>query len=558
MLGTFTLQAGYLGFGTTGGPSFAEILPNELLFWLAHSVFVVPACWILVRQIALGWRRLPEKLNELATLHGAEARATLLAGSVLLGLLYLAGRWLILRELPATDDENAVLFGARILADGHLRIPSPAPEGAFYLLYLTRKDGQVGSMDFPGPLFFRALSLVLPAGEVIYPALAAVTGALLIATADRLVGGQFRLVAAGLWTLSPMAFFLSLTTHAHLLSRAFLALALWGWSCLRTKEEPERLGAVALGVGAGLALLCRPFESTAMLLGLVPVLFRPGPHRRHRVLLALMASLPSLLLFAAYNRATTGIWYLPARYAPGATAFSPLEELSLPARLAVNSGYNALMLAQLAATPLLLPLLALGARSSHGRPLLASLTFSLALGLGHENTGIHSLGPIHYSEVILPLILLAVLGLQEAESLTSSFQALRQLIHHGTTALLLSLPIFNLVHGWSLRRQANLQQLPFEILANAGFRRAVVVAPPPAQLYEQRPELRRDVPWVLYYPPPDPSLRDDLIFAKPTADLEALRARFPDRPLVRLSYPPSGPLFSIELIAPPSAPLKLT
>ena len=47
--------------------------------------------------------------------------------------------------------------------------------------------------------------------------------------------------------------------------------------------------------------------------------------------------------------------------------------------------------------------------------------------------------------------------------------------------------------------------------------------------------------WVLDYPHPDPFFRDDVIFAKLTADRAALRARFPDRKLYTLTYSVDDP-----------------
>jgi hypothetical protein len=56
---------------------------------------------------------------------------------------------------------------------------------------------------------------------------------------------------------------------------------------------------------------------------------------------------------------------------------------------------------------------------------------------------------------------------------------------------------------------------------------------------------------VLFYPHPDPFLRDDVIFAKPNARLPALRERFPGRRLYAMHYNTSDDPITLVEIAPP-------
>ncbi|HTE55227.1 MAG TPA: hypothetical protein VK698_30450, partial [Kofleriaceae bacterium] len=103
----------------------------------------------------------------------------------------------------------------------------------------------------------------------------------------------------------------------------------------------------------------------------------------------------------------------------------------------------------------------------------------------------------------------------------------------------------------SLHEQARTQRLPFDAIASLGIHRAMVMAPPFITLVNRHPVLAQVGTWVFQYPPPDPFLRDDVIFVRPTADPAALRALYPDRTLYAMTYDLSAdPPIRLELVEP--------
>ena len=77
--------------------------------------------------------------------------------------------------LGMIGDEYTVDFGARILAAGRLMAPAPQPREAMPLYFVYERDGLVTSFDFPGNLFFAALSLTTGTGPLAYALAAAVS-----------------------------------------------------------------------------------------------------------------------------------------------------------------------------------------------------------------------------------------------------------------------------------------------------------------------------------------------------------------------------------------------
>ena len=71
--------------------------------------------------------------------------------------LAVAGRSVFLLNLPITDDENTVLFGAQMWLNGELSVPILEPDGAFTQAFTYRHAGRTSAMAFPGDILFRAV-----------------------------------------------------------------------------------------------------------------------------------------------------------------------------------------------------------------------------------------------------------------------------------------------------------------------------------------------------------------------------------------------------------------
>jgi hypothetical protein len=560
LLALYAAMAGQMHFGMTAAHHLAYVAPHEAMFWLAHALLAVPGV------LLLAYGALPRMTSPVAALYRQTAalvhehpRLAAFAYFLLLLTIALVGRRIVLMGLPITDDENSVLFGARVVVSGHLLVPTPQPVEAFDFLFMLRRDGGITSMDFPGPIFFAAAGILIGLGSGLYAAVAAAGGVAVVDAARRLAGTRAALIAAAIWLCSPMVLTLSMTTHVHLLSRSFLAFAIAAYVRLVQSPAPSPRTAALMGLVAGLALLCRPFEAGLILLpvaGHLLWLVWRAPSRWRAVLLsAVAACVVPMAFFAWYNFMTTGYWYLPGRFAPGSMDVSSHFVGTPDARLGTHLAFTVLLLAIFFFGPLGIAGVGAGVAREGVIPrvLMGGVVAVLLLTLVHDNVGIHTVGPIHYSEATVPLTLLAALGFASLSDLVDRLR-----LSTAVAAVLFvayaggALGLFTLTHATALRRQAENQHLPFAAIRKANIHRAVIIAPAPMNLYWTRPGLERCGSWVRMFPPPDPFLRDDIIFVKPNTDIEALRRQFPDRALYRMSYPFGAEPVQLVRLEPPS------
>lgn len=527
-------------YGARFGPFLASVSEQEFAFWTTHLLLALPGCALLaygvsprMATVTRGW---------VAAFRALDARGWKVAAGaygVLLFAFAHVGRQVVLLDLPVTDDENMVLFGARMIARGDLRVPALTPPGAFTDLFLFVRDGHVSAIDFPGGLFFRAASVVTGTGGLLYALAAAVAGVAVVAAAMRLTDYRGAMFAALIWLFSPMVFALSMTTHAHVVSRCFLGLALYFAArvlATRAGERPQ-LAAAAMGVCAGAAFLTRSVE-IGMILAPLGVLFVTRAVRdvrgyRRYVAYAVLGLLPALAVYGWYNDQLTGEFFRQARFAHNEQAAHLLPEYTLWNRIPVNLCFEVLMVSVWFLGPLGLGLAWLGV--SREEPVTVALACgfvgALSITLTHQYTGIHAVGPIHFSETPVVLTLLATFGVRRATDWlrTKSVSVVRSAWVLAATVAL-GYGTFNAYHCDTLLAQAEDQMLPFTTVAEHRIHHAVVLADSMAPLYTRH----RTGSWVLQYPHPDPYFRDDVIWATPGADLAALRVHFPDRAFYRL------------------------
>ena len=205
------------------------------------------------------------------------------------------------------------------------------------------------------------------------------------------------------FSFSPMAFTLSTTTHAHLLSRATISIALLLYFLAKDKKS---LGHWALtGLATGISFCVRPIETTFILFPL-PVrggagVFKESPALKPALGLLLGCVVP-LALFFLYNYAVTGNAFFPPRFSAegprdrnargssgtGSARTRVITFSCWPSGFSARLGFYWLALAfvgQVYQAP------RPGGRSD------------AAAGLFHDNQGLHAVGPIHYSECVVPL-----------------------------------------------------------------------------------------------------------------------------------------------------------
>jgi len=550
-------QAGYgpplWPFKWDGPTPFTHVLPSEFRMWLAQLVLVVPAAFLIAWGLAprLG----PALVRLLDRIDHASPRAWKLAGLALfvaLTVYAVIGRHFILLDESITDDENAVRFGARMIAEGHLSVPILQPAGAYTDLFTYQRDGMVSAMDFPGVLMFDAVAVKTGLGSLLYALASAAGGVAFAYAAGRWFGRRASVVAAAIWCLSPMISSLALTTHGQIASRTCVALALAFAARLDTDAGSPRRDAILLGLVAGVGFLCRPFEITCVL---GPLGVWLAWRLRARAAWIAAGFAPSIVWFAIYNSLTTGIWYLQCRFAPGVTGADNSLRNGPWERLGFNVGWNLLMLAVFF---LGIPAVAAVIAGIRRRPTISvvlalGIAMNLVLSLLHDNTGIHSVGPIHLSEASVLVGLLATAGIVRGASWLAAARVPRTMITTGLAAyFVIACGMFDISNLASLHVAASSRTTPARMLEALDIHHAVVVTEPYVYLPQVDPKFAPWGTWELQYPHPDPFFRDDIIYVQPLVPLAALRARFPDRAFYSMTYKAESGQSSIHIkpIAP--------
>lgn len=514
--------------------------PSDLHLWLAHALLLFPAACLLGYSLAprLG----PGLAARWAALWALRSPGRVL-GLALLFVLFAAavrvGRRVVLHDLPLTDDEYAVEFGGRILATGHVSAPLPLPEAAIPTLGLFVTAGRIARADWPGGQAIAAIAEVTGLGAASWALLAAVPVLTLGALLARRLGTPWGLVAALTFACSPMALMLSLTTHAHLASRAMLALAVTGY-WLSTQRGG--LGTWALtGLAFGLGFLCRPFEiaffSAPLIVWAVLQNLRRHPPYARAVPGLVLGALVPLLLLLAHAYVVTGHPLVPPRM----TESHDVAAVTLWTRFGSNLAYNLLMLAVWFLGPLGLILVAAGVMTDTFTRLLGlGVATALLLALFHTNVGIHTVGPIHYSECAVPLTVIAVHGLANLVrgARTHGFDP-SALACAFTLAIVVGLGIFSVGHAFGLRDQARVQRDIYDWIERgvqeAGRDRAVVLAPQFAEIWSRVPWMREVGTWVFEWRRPRLDLTDGVLIVHDRPGVESwLRERLPDRRIFRI------------------------
>ncbi|MCK8497075.1 glycosyltransferase family 39 protein [Myxococcus fulvus] len=569
-LGCF-LVAAFFGLGRTApGLSISFRMPfsasssGELYQWLGHALLLVPG-GVLLGLALIPWVA-PSAVRLWKRLDSLDARERL-TGGVLVGVVaFLAariGRFVFLLDRPVTDDEQAARFGGQVLASGRFLVELTDPLEAFPTLYLYVKDGMGSSFEWLGLQVAWALGELTGTGSLIFSLAAAVPAVAVAWVATRRLGPAWGAVGALLVLLSPMSALLSMTSHAHLLSRAALSVAVVFFVLAEERGGRWWLG---LGLMSGVSFLCRPFET---LFFLAPfylwVLWRLV--RRELPVGACLGGLvlgwmPALVAFLAFNHAVTGDALLPARVSMYTfPAKLTQNDSSMLERFGANTSYNTLMLAVWFLGPVGLLLVGVGASWDRlTKLLLSSVLALLGLALFHDNHGIHSVGPIHYSECAPALALVAVHGLKRLVDVARRAQLPPATLMAGMLgALVVGLGIFDARNALALREQARIHETMESFLNDAGLGRAVVLAPQYAVAWSQVPAFRKVGSFVLEWAPPHPSYESDLIILRDGEGFaRKLRSRFPDRRFFRLLPGKAPEPFRLEPIpddTPAAAPV---
>jgi hypothetical protein len=339
-----------------------------------------------------------------------------------------------------------------------------------------------------------------------------------------------------LFLFSPMAFGLSLTTHAHLVSRGLLALGFL--LADRAERHPRTRAWWPAGIALGLAGLARPVEVAALI---APWLL----HRAYRGLRGDAAALRvlawlaagaglALALYLFHNLQVTGQPGVHARQLyvrPDLPPLAQLEGLDLFwQRLGANTLHNLFLLIIWFLGPLGAVWVVLG-QGAGRTPRLLGLGVLALLGVGllHDDHGIHPLGPMHYQDCAVPLTVLAVYGLRRM------FRHLPARTRAPAASVLvlavgIGLGVFNAWNSIALRRQALIQREILEAVHRAESPPALVFAPRFSRVVQSVPRYFATSSWVFEWPRPRPDLSDPVLVVHDAPGLrEEIRALFPGR-----------------------------
>jgi hypothetical protein len=534
------------GFMIQYFPPFTRVSPGEANLWLAATFLLLPGACLL----GLGYSGVVGVLvgRAAAALSGLSRREVILAAVALFAIGVAASRVggaVVLRDYAITDDEYAAQFGGRVLASGQVKIATPEFADAIPNLFFWDREGTMTSGDWPGVQFVWALEELTGETRLVWAALAslAVLGA--AAAVSRRLDVAWGAVAAAFLFLSPMAFALTITTHAHVASRAFVGLAYWAlavaWGGRRARPW------VLFGLCVGATFFCRPPEAVFLFLPVGIAVTVSAVRRRAGGSLAFAAALAGAALpvaaFFLHAYLVTGT-LLPPRLIPGGMVTSPWPESTLWYRFGANTSFNTMLLFVWFLGPAGVALAIAGVgRDGFTKLVGGTLVSFLALGLLHTDTGIHTVGPIHYSESVVPLAILAAFGLQRLVS------ASRELWRHemaavAALAVVLVAGTCNFVNLLAMYDQATVQEAVYSRIESQvpRDRRSVVLAPHFGGIWKSFTSLDATGSWVFVWRRPRPAFDDEVLILNDVPKLEeTLRAHFPDRAFYRVRLSNEAP-----------------
>lgn len=532
-------------------PSWTNSSPGELRFWLGYHLLLVPACLILgtklMPYLAMGIRS--------SLSHPALGRLGPLVVFAFSFALFVWGRKYFLRDFPVTDDEYGLDFCGQLFALGKQKIPwgntSILPS---HLIWA--KQGEAACYDWPGTLWIEALEHLTMTGTLLHQMIAALGTMFMYLAARKTWGEPYGVAMAILCTCTPLAFFMNITGHTQLISRAVVCVLVF---LLATRSEQASMKwHVVFGLLLGYGFLVRPFEFAFLSWPmLIWVAHQAGFFRKvscKKSILPLtsmmlaMATMGILMLY--HNQSITGNPLLPARFdgAGGLMEHAPgTIHTHLFHRFGENSVYNAFMLGIFFLGLPGLLLFVVGARANALTATLAlSILSLLGLGLFHSNYGLHSVGPIHYAEALGPLAWISMAGVVKIQKKLEAWKLPSNLFIHALSGLLICTLIFIATHGNALRASNHYQEVAHQSTYGSGLQKSIILAPRMMNWALSLPEFQR-IPrgsFVFEWPAPKPPFDGPVIVLHDVPNAaEYARHAFPGRMIYRL------PLGSRSLIA---------
>ncbi len=570
IIAAIALVAAFFGLGATDPgleigfiPSWTNSTPGELYTWLGIVFLILPASWLFGLGLQPQLTKIcTTSVERIRAAHAANP-AALLLGFFIVGLIFaMAGNRLVLHGFPFTDDEWAARYAGQLMAMGQLMEPVPSYFPVMPRLFFYLHDGMMTAFDWLGAVWPWTVAELTYLGNDFFALMAAGTFAAFGALITRRLGPVWAVVGVVFLMVSPMGASLSVTTHAHLISRAFLCFSLLAYLAA---SEKNRAGLYFLtGLLGGMGWMTRPAESTMLWLPLAVLIIFDGIRNRDRRLglgLFLLGGAIPVAVFFAHSFAVTGT-LLPPRMAPNDLAAwtshhkPPFEFLKsfeiLKSRLGANISYNLFMLTIWAFGPVALGLAWLGARTDRFTKALAlGILCDLALGILHDDYGLHMVGPIHYSETIIPILILVIHGLNEVKNQLKA-HAFEPMPWLATiiTALVLSNGFFATRHLQALEKQGRIHDTIYSYFDDPKFDNSIVFGPEYGTAWRRFPEFRKTGSFVFQWRRVDPRRTERVVFMHmPRKDLsfvQKVHDAYPSRNIFVIRLQDGAPYMSAE------------
>ncbi|WP_408889444.1 ArnT family glycosyltransferase [Myxococcus faecalis] len=418
-----------LNLGSINMPTHRWLVMAALLAFLglpmAAFVAVAGARWVTDEQLAswrTAWREYPDR------------RSVMLA-AVLGALIPLAVQASVLRYSPVVDDEASYQFAAELLASFRLWVPAPPMKLFFDNGFMVINDGKMYSQYFLGWPFLMAFGVKLGMPWLVNPVLSGATAVGLFLLARRWWGSGWGRVAVALYLVSPLTMIGAATLMSHTSAIFALTWMLYWVERLQDSQRPHAASAwVALffclafwirpAVGLGLGA---PF----LVLWCVRAWRLSGVERWKQALLFVLVALPLGGLFLLTNHELNGSpwltgYHAAARYAEENgyrfVSFGPSQVqrdsflyFFTDTSWVLATGRMVLALFRLSVDGFGWPLgflFVFLARGAPARWLVAGLVSFCVIHLPVADPGVDTFGPVHYSELMLPTVLLSTGGLR--------------------------------------------------------------------------------------------------------------------------------------------------
>jgi dolichyl-phosphate-mannose-protein mannosyltransferase len=517
--------------------------PNEMAFLLYYLLFGLPAILLLTAAVApsLG-PRLLERFDAAGALPSRDVAASVTCAAALTFLLVTLVRFALLKDAAISDDEHAYAFMGQLFASGRVYVPSLPPALRPFLdNQFIINNGKMYGIYFPGHPAALALGELLQVMAWIPTLSATLTVPLAFAISRRIFGPRTALLTLPLLLVSPYFLFPSATLLAHstaaVLQMAFL------YCILRVKERPE---AVGWWIGAAVALawatLTRPFScpifAAPWLIWLAVDLWRrrSGQAWAGAGLFCLIgAGAIGMLLLYQYTLSgspfVSGYQTFSRMHPDWALIGKALD--AMPPLPSINELMYTLARLNfwLFGWPTSLMLALCFRSTAGGTRLFAGVVGVLLVYMVISAATIQPVGPVHYSELAVPLVMLSASGLERLVELMRRAVArpalARAAIALPLAATLCALVTYLPIYGASLRASADLTRAPDEILTSQGITRALVFVHTLPALHVS------PYSWAYYRRNNHPDLTDQILYVNylgPERNRDFARL-FPDRPV---------------------------